>query len=171
MNPIHSVVSWFAATRHGAAQHKLYEALCMEECGEQLQAFVVVDIATGEADKSQAHFAQALKDYSTTLRQFPELGIRVENKAELLDAHLDSAWVHLCAALAMLGDANDLAMAWNELHRANVEDKRWPDGTFRLDDGGKVLKPPGWTKPDYSQFFPPAEAATALADTEGGAPD
>jgi predicted HAD superfamily Cof-like phosphohydrolase len=33
------------------------------------------------------------------------------------------------------------------VHDANMA-KRWPDGAIRLDEEGKILKPPAWASPD-----------------------
>ena len=150
-NPITSVAAAFMGARQGPQHHKLYEALCMEEAGETLVAFNVTDgISLDETNKP---LGQTLQELAKILRSVPNLSLHVEDQAELLDAHLDSAWVHLGAALAMLGGSADaLQRAWDELHRSNIADKQ-VDGNFVLDPSGKIVKPADWTKPDFNQFF------------------
>jgi predicted HAD superfamily Cof-like phosphohydrolase len=54
------------------------------------------------------------------------------------------------------------------VHRTNHE-KRWPDGTIRLNAEGKLLKPPGWIGPQRALSLYLAELQTqriARADDE-----
>ncbi len=150
-NPISSVSEWISALPNPT--HKMYEALCMEETAETMAAFTVTDGI--ERDQQKANFTNALLEYSSLLRQHGELQISIDDRHELLDGHLDCAWVHLCAALVILGkEPWRLQQAWARLHKANVEDKQI-DGAFVLDAGGKVVKPAGWQPPNYDDLFPP----------------
>lgn len=151
VSPITSIEEWMAGVGHGAAQHTLYEALCMEEMGDTLQEFVVTDGDT----VSQIHgeVGEAMKGFSRVLRENSDyMRVVIVDRNKLIDAHLDSAWVHLCAAAAVLGDVSKLREAWSRLHNANVVDKQ-VDGEFVLDQSGKVLKPHTWTPPDYTDLI------------------
>lgn len=150
-NPILSVSEWMGAAGHGLQSLKLYEALVMEETGETLGAYFVHDGL--QVDSVLPGFARGLLDAAKLLRESDELYLGVPDPVALLDGHLDSVWVHLCAALALLGgDTEKLARAWAEIHRSNVDGKK-VDGQFVIGPSGKVTKPVGWTPPDLEQFF------------------
>lgn len=55
------------------------------------------------------------------------------------------------------GAAVELGLPINEafeaVHASNMS-KRWPDGTFHKDVGGKIIKPPSYSSPDMSRFVP-----------------
>ncbi len=66
-----------------------------------------------------------------------------EAYANLIDAHIDSIYVHI-GALLRLGC--NVQAHWNEVQRANMS-KFY--GGIKKDEHGKVLKPEGWTGPDH----------------------
>lgn len=72
-----------------------------------------------------------------------------ENLAEVGDAIADSIYVLAGTALEF---GIPLHKIMGAVQKANM-DKRWPDGTFHHDAGGKVLKPPGWTPPDIVKII------------------
>lgn len=45
-----------------------------------------------------------------------------------------------------------LDRVFGEVHRSNMT-KVWPDGTIHKDDGGKVIKPPEYSKPDIRKIL------------------
>lgn len=147
-NPIASVLEWMDAA--GVPDITMAEALAMEEMGETMQEFVVTDGV--ETDPFQPDVARAMSQWARVLRQHQgELRVVVVNANDLVDGHLDSAWVHLQAAAAVVG-AENLAEAWARLHKANVVDKK-VDGAFVKDATGKVIKPDGWTAPTYHDLI------------------
>lgn len=151
IGPIDSIEDWMTGVGHGADHVTLYEALCMEEMGETLQEFVVTDGDT----VSQIHgeVGDAMKGFSRVLRENShDMRVVIVDRNKLIDAHLDSAWVHLCAAAAVLGDVSKLREAWSRLHKANIVDKQ-VDGKFVLDQTGKVIKPHNWQAPDYTDLI------------------
>lgn len=150
-NPILSVSEWMGATGHGLPSLKLYEALVMEETAETFGSYFVHDGV--QVDSVLPALAKGLLEASKLLRESDHLNVGVPDPVALLDGHLDSVWVHLCAAHALLGgDTEKLARAWAEIHRSNVESKK-VDGQFVIGPSGKVTKPAGWTPPDLEQFF------------------
>ena len=44
--------------------------------------------------------------------------------------------------------------AYRAVHDSNMS-KRWPDGTFHVNDHGKVIKGPNYAPPDMTRFVPP----------------
>lgn len=153
-NPIESIVAWMTGVGHGEQQVMLYEALCTEEQAEAFDEYTTRFKGSTHPHNDHKYLAESLHALAKTMRA--ELAIDSANKVQLLDAHLDSAWVHLCAAMALLGGgpagALRLGEAWSRLHKANVTDKQ-VDGRYVLDASGKVQKPAGWTAPDYSDLF------------------
>lgn len=163
-NPIDSIVAWMNGVGHGAAQQMLYEGLCTEEQAEAFDEFDTHFRGSTQVHNDHKEMAMFMHRLAKTMRA--ELAISVTNPVKLLDAHLDSAWVHLCAAMALLGGgeqgAHNLAAAWARLHKANVTDKQ-VDGRYVLDASGKVQKPAGWAAPEYGDLFDHVSA-----DSEGG---
>lgn len=147
-NPIASVLEWMEAA--SVPDITMAEALCMEEMGETMQEFVVTDGV--ETDQFMPEVAGAFSGWAKALRQHQgELRVVVVDANALVDGHLDSVWVHLQAAAAVVG-ADNLAEAWARLHKANVVDKK-VDGAFIKDATGKVIKPDGWTAPTYHDLI------------------
>jgi predicted HAD superfamily Cof-like phosphohydrolase len=93
----------------------------------------------------------------------------VMEKLELLASHQRMPLDEKLAVMAdLLGELCDLRYvvegtavslglpmeaAYRAIHEANMR-KRFPDGTFHINDYGKVLKPPGWYGADMRDFVP-----------------
>jgi hypothetical protein len=170
INPILTLMIWMEAAQHGQKQLRMYEALCLEEEAETLEEIELTppmpaDGSTPERLTYTSHrsLAAAMSAVAKEMRSGEfKLGV---NPGKLLDAHLDSIWVHLGAALALLTPPSQnpayanmnagekLAAAWALLHKSNIDDKRQPDGSFARDASGKITKPSTWTAPDFDQFF------------------
>lgn len=145
--------SWFFAAGQqpgwptpDARQVAFYAGMQCEELSEKLAIIFgpkakVVDYlkGTGEALKRgdfDAKVADAL----------------VNDPKGLLDGDIDLQWVTVGSVRAQ---GADHAGATAEVDRANW-DKRFPDGTFHLNEVGKVLKPEGWREPDLTPFVHPS---------------
>lgn len=146
MDPIKSVTEWMDGVGHGPEESGLYVGLVMEETAEMMGALDGrihgVSMMLDGAGEDLEHLANEAKH---GLVRIPR-----HNRAEVLDAALDAAWVALCLARTLVGD--NLGAAWQELHRSNIIDKQ-VDGRFRLDATGKVMKPDGWEPPNFGQFL------------------
>lgn len=123
--------------RFNVRQTALYIGLQLEELGEKLDACGLGFHA--------AHL-HALGDMFKE-GVFDEGVGRVE-RAALLDADIDLAWVTIGSALSQ---GADVLGAMREVARANL-DKIGPDGTVLKDENGKVRKPEGWRPPDLTPF-------------------
>lgn len=145
MNPIESVRAWVDGVGHHE-RTQLYAALCIEESKEILES---ITHPSETMRKEIIRGIGVMDGVSYSLRQ---VGYMEADKAELLDAALDTAWVALCLAYTIAGDS--LPQAWAELHRSNVVDKQ-VDGSFIKDETGKVRKPASWTPPNFAQFVKP----------------
>lgn len=71
--------------------------------------------------------------------------------AHMLRELLDRQWV-LDGDFLTFGLAGCKAEGLQELARANMA-KLWPDGKPRHCDAGRVLKPEGWTPPNFSDII------------------
>lgn len=74
------------------------------------------------------------------------------NPKAFLDSDGDLIWVTIGGAVAA---GADLERAYAKINFANW-DKEFPEGGFRLDDTGKVLKRDGWEPPDLSDCVHPS---------------
>lgn len=76
-----------------------------------------------------------------------------EELSELLSAHdleeqVDAVSDLMYLALGCLVEMGvQPGVPFTAVHRTNLE-KRWPDGTIRVNAEGKLLKPPGWIGPE-----------------------
>lgn len=153
-NPIDSINAWCEGVGHGPESRALYVALVLEECGELLDGITLRDASGGHVIESE-DLGLDLKRLSREIRKgLVTVSILPE---PTLDAALDTAWVSLCLARALTGDK--LPAAWAELHRSNVTDKM-QDGRFIKDASSKVMKPEGWTPPNFAQFLLPSLSAS-----------
>lgn len=127
--------------RFNVRQTALYIGLQLEEMAEKLEAcgfnpdcsaiVEVIRITSG-------HFKRGAYDES----------VSSADRAALLDADIDLAWVTIGSALSQ---GADVLGAMREVARANL-DKIGPDGTVLKDKNGKVRKPEGWRAPDLVPF-------------------
>lgn len=53
----------------------------------------------------------------------------------------------------------DLRPIWNDVHKSNMD--KFPDGKPIKDEGGKILKPPGWKKPDIAALIAAQKETTS----------
>lgn len=156
-NPILSLEKWFNVVNHGADEEDLYRGFCCEEAAELLESLSADEGTVSATQLSEA--ADELQDLGHELKGSNSDQIVAKDRNETLDAHLDSAWVHLGAALAMLGGSPArLEQAWNRLHYANIDGKRHEDGSFHRDSNGKIIKPEGWSPPNYADLLEASRA-------------
>lgn len=164
-NPIESITKWMTGVGHGRPQLMLYEGLVTEEMAETFDEYRTHFKGSSQGHNDHKELAALMHKLALTMRK--DLDIVVTDRAKLLDAHLDSVWVHLGAAMALLGGGDEgaakLALAWSRLHKANVTDKQ-VDGKYVLDASGKVQKPPGHQQPDYADLF----EVRLVGESEGG---
>jgi hypothetical protein len=146
-NPLQSIAAWCEGVGHGPESAALYFALALEECGELLDG-VTLRYANSGFERPTRTLSAQLKSLSSAIRN-GELKLDML-PANTLDASLDTAWVALGLARALTGDR--LPEAWAELHRSNVTDKQ-VNGQFIKDASSKVLKPTGWTAPNFANFL------------------
>jgi len=72
-----------------------------------------------------------------------------EDEVETLDACFDMMWVIIGY---MLSKGYDVENAWDEGARSNLAKIDRATGKVIKRDDGKVMKPDGWKKPDFSKF-------------------
>jgi hypothetical protein len=147
-NPIASITEWMDGAGHGPESLPLYFALTLEEGGQEMLDPVSLLHPNDRVEPTE-RLGLMLKNLSRMIRN-GDVRLDVANRAELLDAALDTAWVALCLARTLTGDR--LGEAWAELHRSNVTDKQ-QDGVFVKDASGKVCKPNGYRGPNFAQFL------------------
>lgn len=73
-----------------------------------------------------------------------------EDDVETLDACFDMIWVIVGY---MLSKGYDVEGAWDEGARSNLAKIDAVTGKVTKRDDGKVLKPEGWQKPDFSKYI------------------
>lgn len=124
--------------RHNPKQAGLYLALCYEEMGEAMEAAGYTELGV------------EIQEQSKWMRSVP---LTSPDHAALLDAAMDLIWV--AAGLACSLGADPVA-ALDEVIRSN-DSKRLDDGSLALDDTGKVIKGPRFSRPELGRFLPPTE--------------
>jgi len=72
-----------------------------------------------------------------------------EDEVETLDACFDMMWVIIGY---MLSKGYDVENAWDKGARSNLAKIDRATGKVIKRDDGKVMKPDGWKKPDFSKF-------------------
>ena len=75
--------------------------------------------------------------------------VAAQDEVEQLDACMDLIWVTL-GFCHMKG--YDVAGAWNEVLKTNMEKVDPVTGKVKRREDGKILKPEGWKPPDMSKF-------------------
>jgi len=107
-------------------------------------------LASGQSlntnNEKQAQLYRKLIDEE--YQEFCEARIN-EDDVETLDACFDMMWVIIGY---MLSKGYDVENAWDEGARSNLAKIDRATGKVIKRDDGKVLKPDGWKKPDFSKF-------------------
>ena len=130
-----------------AKQAGLYLGLQLEELAEKIELlFEGEPTLAGKSGlmalhDTLAHFAQVFKD------GYHQAAITFADRAELLDADIDLAWVALGGAFSTSTCA---PAAFAEVARANLD--KYPDGQVLRDANGKIRKPVGWQGPNLLPY-------------------
>ena len=107
-------------------------------------------LASGQSlnsnNEEQAQLYRKLIDEE--YQEFCEARIN-EDDVETLDACFDMMWVIIGY---MLSKGYDVENAWDEGAKSNLAKIDRATGKVIKRDDGKVLKPDGWKKPDFSKF-------------------
>jgi len=107
-------------------------------------------LASGQSvntnNEKQAQLYRKLIDEE--YQEFCEARIN-EDDVETLDACFDMMWVIIGY---MLSKGYDVENAWDEGAKSNLAKIDRATGKVIKRDDGKVLKPDGWKKPDFSKF-------------------
>jgi predicted HAD superfamily Cof-like phosphohydrolase len=137
MNHTQQIIQWIKdagqvpSTRTAA----LYLGLCAEELAEGLEECL--------------QCTDEIRDRSKMLRSgMCDQFVKRADRTELLDAALDLIWVATGLAYALGADVEG---ALAEVIRSN--DSKRVDGVLVLDDTGKVIKGPNYTKPDLARYL------------------
>lgn len=147
-NEIQIIVKWFS----DAKPNPTIEDACVqigchyEEVGEMAAATGDGDVHS-DCDNAGYHYKAKNKNYLSDLELLYKDD---EVKIELLDSLCDQ----IVTAVGVGHMLNlDIAGALNEVIASN-DSKRMPDGSFPLDENGKIAKEsPNFFKPDLSKFI------------------
>ncbi len=147
-NEIQTIVKWFSDAKPNptiedvATQYGCH----LEEFAEGLQVTgddSARDLVSCIGDNYKKHIGIYTGDLKLKLQC-------EESKVELLDAFCDQIVTAVGTAQYM---GFDIIGALNEVIASN-DSKRMPDGTFTLDENGKITKEsPNFFKPDLSKFI------------------
>lgn len=147
MSQIQDVCQWIKTAGQEKTEENLalYLSLILEETAEMLDAIHEVDIHDA-VDLGKT--ARNLHQMSLLMRE----GLFVSNiakadKAKLMDAAFDTAWVSM-GAMHQLGNAET---AWSEGSSSNYSKFDPNTGRALKDDTGKVIKSASFRKPDFSK--------------------
>lgn len=133
--------------KFNAEQACLYTGLQLEEMAEKLEA-VVTGTVTQDARHQLEQGIAVLKQMAAEFKSGMHQGdILRADRAALLDADIDLAWVSIGAAYSTSKNAGG---AVNEVMRANFE--KVSGGNPIRDENGKIVKPAGWRPPELEQF-------------------
>ncbi len=145
-NEIKTIVKWFS----DAKPNPTIEDACVQiGCGyeETMERMVSLrdDWISDEMDDITSGYKSK---YVINIKDLE--GMSDENKLELLDSQCDEIVTRIGEAY-MLGF--DIIGALNEVIASN-DSKRMPDGSFPLDENGKITKEsPNFFRPDLSKFI------------------
>lgn len=78
-----------------------------------------------------------------------ETSMKIEDKAEVIDACFDTIWVILGYMHSLGLDVDGI---WKEGAKSNLIKIDEETGKVIKRDDGKILKPQGWRPPDFKQF-------------------
>ncbi len=145
-NEIKTIVKWFEDAKPNptiediATQYGCH----LEEFAEGLQ---VTEDFRGDVVTASCAYKNHNRPY---LQALTEIALSNERKVELLDAFCDQIVTAVGTAQYM---GFDIIGALNEVIASN-DSKRMPDGSFPLDENGKITKEsPNFFKPDLSKFI------------------
>jgi hypothetical protein len=140
MSEIKQVTDWIDAAQQEPSTRNvaLYFGLCMEELIEGLDSIGVRDTFYGDTLHQMKNLCLEIKQGS-----FDD-EFEGADKVELLDSACDMTWVSIGLA-HMLGNAQG---AFDEVLRSNYS--KFEGGVCALDETGKVIKGPSYTKPDLA---------------------
>ncbi len=145
-NEIQTIVKWFS----DAKPNPTIEDACVQiGCGyeETIERMSSIGDSLGENEMEDIASFYKNKDitYVQCIRRLSDV-----RKLELLDSQCDEIVTRIGEAY-MLGF--DIVGALNEVIASN-DSKRMPDGSFPLDENGKITKEsPNFFKPDLSKFI------------------
>ena len=130
-----------------AKQAGLYLGLQLEELAEKITVIALAE-PNLSAHSDLLAIAGVLEGASSRFKQgFHQAAITFADRAELLDADLDLAWVALGGAFSTSTCA---PAAFAEVARANLD--KYPDGQVLRDANGKIRKPEGWQGPNLLPY-------------------
>lgn len=137
--------------RFDAKQITLYTGLQLEELSEKLLA--IKQGCINRADKDKFDYAiDVMCQLADELKAGLHMGDVVRgDRAGMLDADIDLAWVAIGGALSISTSAEAAAA---EVIRANLD--KFPGGVAIRDDNGKIQKPANWQAPQLSHLVEPA---------------
>lgn len=117
------------------------QAAFLKAAGTTVREQPLHEVSRKEIDLAMDLIYEEIGELEIAVRVYKALP-QMESAAELLKELVDSVYVlmQLANTLGLPFDAG-----WNEVHRSNME-KVTPKVIRRED--GKILKPPGWKKPD-----------------------
>ena len=101
-------------------------------------------INTNNEEQAQLYHRLINEEYNEFIKARSE-----KDDVETLDACFDMIWVIIGY---MLSKGYDVEGAWNEGSNSNLAKIDDVTGKVIKRDDGKVLKPDGWKKPDFSKF-------------------
>ena len=99
---------------------------------------------TNNEEQAQLYHRLINEEYNEFIKARNE-----NDDVETLDACFDMMWV---ITGYMLSKGYDVENAWDEGARSNLAKIDRATGKVIKRDDGKVLKPDGWKKPDFSKF-------------------
>ena len=99
---------------------------------------------TNNEEQAQLYHRLINEEYNEFIKARNE-----NDDVETLDACFDMMWVIIGY---MLSKGYDVENAWDEGARSNLAKIDSATGKVIKRDDGKVLKPDGWKKPDFSKF-------------------
>ena len=130
-----------------AKQAGLYLGLQLEELAEKIELLIEGEpTLDGKTQLWALH--DTLEHFAVRFKEGNHLAaITFADRAELLDADVDLAWVALGGAFSTSTCA---PAAFAEVARANLD--KYPDGQVLRDTNGKIRKPEGWQGPNLMPY-------------------
>lgn len=134
-------------SRFNAPQASLYLGLQFEELAEKIETITKGTI-TKLAWDELLNLSTFLKVWAKRFKQGEHQGDLMRAPRHLLvDDDFDIAFVSVGALFSTASDAVGAIMEGN---RSNLD--KFPNGVVNKDANGKVVKPAGWTPPNFEHF-------------------